>query len=35
MNEAIGRVENTANSEMEKITGSMGLPGMGGMPGLF
>ena len=35
VNEAIGRVENTANSEMEKITGSMGLPGMGGMPGLF
>ncbi len=35
VNEAIGRVESTANAEMEKITGSMSLPGMGGMPGLF
>ena len=35
VNEAIKRVEDTAAAEMEKITGAMGLPGMGGMPGLF
>ncbi len=35
VNEAINRVETTAAAEMEKITGAMGLPGMGGMPGLF
>lgn len=28
VNEAIKRVEDTNNSEMSKITGSMGLPGM-------
>ena len=33
VNEAISTVENTANAEMQKITGSMG--GLGGMPGLF
>ena len=31
VNEAIKRVENTNSSEMEKITGSMGM----GMPGMF
>ncbi|MBR7182155.1 MAG: YbaB/EbfC family nucleoid-associated protein [Clostridia bacterium] len=35
VNEAINRVEATNSAEMEKVTGSMGLPGMGGMPGLF
>ena len=35
INEAIKRVEDTSSAEMEKITGAMGLPGMGGMPGLF
>lgn len=35
VNEAINRVETTAAAEMEKITGAMGIPGMGGMPGLF
>lgn len=35
VNEAIKRVEDTSNAEMEKITGAMNLPGMGGMPGLF
>jgi DNA-binding protein YbaB len=35
VNEAIKRVEDTASSEMEAITGSMNLPGMGGFPGLF
>ena len=35
VNEAIRRVEDTSNEEMGKITGSLGLPGMGGMPGLF
>jgi DNA-binding YbaB/EbfC family protein len=36
VNEAIRRVEETSNAEMEKITGAMNLPGMpGGMPGLF
>ncbi len=34
VNEAIRRVEDTGNEEMGKITGSLGLPGMGGMPGL-
>ena len=33
VNEAISTVENTANAEMQKITGAMG--GLGGMPGLF
>ena len=33
VNEAIKRVEDTANSEMEKVTGAFG--GLGGMPGLF
>ena len=33
VNEAISTVENTANAEMQKITGAMG--GFGGMPGLF
>ena len=32
VNEAIKRVEDTNNSEMSKITGSLGMPGM---PGLF
>jgi len=32
INEAIKKVEETNNAEMEKITGSMGFPGM---PGLF
>ena len=32
VNEAIKRVEDTNAAEMEKITGSMGMPGM---PGLF
>ena len=35
INEAIKRVEDTSAAEMEKITGAMNLPGMGGMPGLF
>lgn len=35
VNEAIKRVEDTAAAEMEQITGAMGMPGMGGMPGLF
>ena len=35
VNEAIKRVEDTSAAEMEKITGAMNLPGMGGMPGLF
>ena len=35
VNEAIKRVEDTSSAEMEKITGAMGLPGMGGMGGLF
>ncbi len=35
VNEAIKRVEDTSNAELEKITGAMGLPGMPGMPGLF
>ena len=38
VNEAINRVETTNSAEMEKITGAMNLPGMGGMgglPGLF
>ncbi len=35
VNEAIKRVEDTTAAEMEKITGAMNLPGMGGMPGLF
>ena len=37
VNEAIKRVEETSAAEMEKITGAMNLPGMGGMgmPGLF
>lgn len=33
VNEAISTVENTANAEMQKITGALG--GLGGMPGLF
>ena len=33
VNEAIKRVEDTAISEMEKVTGAFG--GLGGMPGLF
>lgn len=33
VNEAIRKVEDTATEEMNKITGSMGLPG--GIPGLF
>ncbi|MBQ9099235.1 MAG: YbaB/EbfC family nucleoid-associated protein [Clostridia bacterium] len=35
VNEAIKKVEETSAAEMEKITGAMNLPGMGGMPGLF
>ena len=35
VNEAIKRVEDTSAAEMEKVTGSMALPGMPGMPGLF
>lgn len=35
INEAINRVEATNSAEMEKITGAMGMPGMGGIPGLF
>ena len=38
MNEAIKRVEETSAAEMDAITGSMNLPGMGGLggfPGLF
>ncbi len=35
VNEAIKRVEDTTAAEMEKITGAMNIPGMGGMPGLF
>ena len=33
VNEAIKRVEDTTNAEMEKITGAFG--GLSGMPGLF
>ena len=33
VNQAIRTVEETAASEMEKITGQMGLPGAGGIPG--
>ena len=35
VNEAIKRVEDTSAAEMDAITGSMNLPGMGGFPGLF
>ena len=35
VNEAIKRVDDTAAAEMDAITGSMNLPGMGGFPGLF
>ena len=35
INEAITRVENANNDEMQKLTGAMGMPGMPGMPGLF
>lgn len=35
VNQAIRKVEETANEEMAKITGQMSLPGMPGMPGLF
>ena len=35
INQAIKQVEETAAAEMDKITGSLGLPGMGGVPGLF
>ncbi|MBR6727723.1 MAG: YbaB/EbfC family nucleoid-associated protein [Clostridia bacterium] len=35
INQAIKQVEETSAAEMEKITGSLGLPGMGGFPGLF
>ena len=35
VNEAIKRVEDTSAAEMEKVTGSMNIPGMSGMPGLF
>ena len=35
VNEAIKRVEDTSAAEMEKVTGSMNIPGMPGMPGLF
>ena len=35
INEAINRVETTNSAEMEKVTGAMGMPGMGGIPGLF
>ena len=37
VNEGIKRVEDTSAAEMEKITGAMNLPGMGGMGmgGLF
>ena len=34
VNEVIRKAEDTANAEMQKITGQMGLPGMG-MPGMF
>ncbi len=34
VNEAIKRVEDTASSEMEQITGAMNLPGMPGMGGM-
>ena len=34
VNEVIRKAEDTANAEMQKITGQMGLPGMG-MPGIF
>ncbi len=34
VNEAIKRVEDTASAEMEQITGTMNLSGMGGMGGL-
>lgn len=32
VNEAIKRVEDTSNDEMQKVTGAMGMPGI---PGLF
>ena len=32
-NEAVRRVDDTSNEEMAKLTGGMGLPGMGGFPG--
>ncbi len=32
VNEAIKRVEDTSNAEMQKVTGAMGMPGI---PGLF
>ena len=38
VNEAIKRVDDTAAAEMDAITGSMNIPGMGGLggfPGLF
>ncbi len=35
VNEAIRKVEDTANEEMAKITGQMNMAGMPGMPGLF
>ena len=38
VNEAIKRVEDTSAAEMEEITGSLNIPGMGGLggfPGLF
>ncbi len=37
VNEAIKRVEDTSTEEMSKITGALGMPGMGmpGIPGLF
>ncbi len=35
VNEAIKRVESDAAEEMGRITGGMGLPGMGGIPGMF
>ena len=35
VNEAIKKVENTAAEEMKEITGSVGLPGVSGIPGLF
>lgn len=35
MNEAIKKVNETNESEMAKVTGSLNLPGMPGMPGLF
>lgn len=35
VNEAIKRVEETSAAEMDKLTSSMNLPGLPGMPGLF